>query len=153
MPEVAEIGEPPRRPIEVAASIGIGRERADVELVDDEVVPAGHGHGVVAPLERGRVVDDRITDRVRDLPSVRVHARQELAAFRLDGEPILHPGPDTRDVRRPGVRGAVVVAGQGGGRLRPVIERPADVDRLGVRCPDPERGPAIEWERAHAGPA
>ena len=51
-----------------------GVERPDVELVDDELVAGRHLERVVAPVEGGRVVDDGVADRARDLPGVRVDA-------------------------------------------------------------------------------
>ena len=74
--EVLEVGQPAPGVVERARRVVGRRERADVHLVDDEVVPRRHLERVVAPVEAVRVVDDAVADRVRDLPGVRIHPRQ-----------------------------------------------------------------------------
>ena len=73
--QVAQVRQPADGAVEVASRLASAGERADVQLVDDDVVPARHREAVVAPVERIRVVDDRVADRVGDLSRVRVEPR------------------------------------------------------------------------------
>src|SRR5439155_27041009 len=62
-------------------------ERADVQLVDDQLIPGGYAALVALPVEV-RVVDDAVADRVGDLPGVRVDPG-ELAERGDEVEPVL----------------------------------------------------------------
>ena len=148
--EVLEVAQPSPRLVEGPGPVAGRGECPDVHLVDDEVVPAGHRDGVVTPVERRRVVDDAVADRIRDQPGVRVDPRQ-VALVGPDGEFVLRTGFDVRDVRRPCPARAVAVAFEGGPVAGPVVERAGHEDRRGVWCPDTERRPAPVGEGTHAG--
>ena len=149
--KVAQVRQPPRRPVEVPSSIRPGVERPDVELVDHEIVPGRHLEPMVAPVERRRVVHDGVADRARDLPGIRVDPPDLVAVRGPDPEAVLVAGLDALDVRGPRAARPVPVAGERRCLGRPGVIAPGHEDRLGVRCPDPERRPAVVRQRAHPG--
>ena len=126
------------------------REGPDVQLVDDQVVPRRLANGVVAPVERVRVVDDGVADRVGDLAGVRIDPRQ-VAVGRPDREAILGARGHSRDIGRPGLGRPVIVSGEGGRVAGPVVECARHEDGGRVWRPDPERGAVGVGDGAHAG--
>ncbi len=148
--EVVEVAEPPSGLVERPGPLARWRERPDVHLVDDEVIPGGHGHGIVAPLEGVPVVDDAVADRVRHQPGVRIDPRQ-VAAGGPDRESVLVAGDDAVDVGRPCLGRAVIVARQRDIVTGPVVERAGHEDGRRVGRPDAERRAARVGDCSHAG--
>ncbi len=113
---------------------------------------AGISNAVVAPVEGGRVVDDGVADRARDLAGVRVDPPDLVAVRGPEPEPVLVAGLDALDVRGPRAARLPSPSRASARRLgRPVVAAAGHDDRLGVRRPDPERRPAVVRQRAHPG--
>ena len=70
--EPGEMVEPLDRPVEGAGAVLVRRERRDVQLVQDEIVPAGGREIVVAPVDLRGIEDDCVAARVRQLTGERV---------------------------------------------------------------------------------
>ena len=104
--------EPRDRLVEGARAVLIRREGADVELVDDEVVPAGRAVRRIAPVDARRVEDHGVADGAGHGPGARVDAPQ-VGAAATDQVFVLGTRRRLRHERRPGA-GAGVVAGEHG---------------------------------------
>ena len=120
-------------------------ERADVQLVDDQLVARGHAELVGPQSKAGRVVDHAVARRVGDLAGVGVDPR-ELAAGRLQQVAVLVPGPGPGDL---GVPAAVPLGLHRVAAAVPAVEGADDGDPLRVRRPDPERGLLPVGHRPH----
>ena len=146
--ESAEVVEPILHALERPRSpVHPSRERADVKLVDHEVIPIGRPELGALPGEVVGSVDDRVAGRAREPPRSRVDSGEHAVA-----------GPDRKAiliaVGRAGYVGRPRSAVLGRHRISrrvPVVERADDRDRLRVRSPHPERDAAVERNRAHAG--
>ncbi len=144
-PQVAQIAEPPLHAVEAARPTAGGIvERADMELVDHEVVPRRHLELRIAPVEL-RCAHDGIACRMGHRPGVGVVAPQHSVVGR-DDEPVLdallHPGdmdgPHPSALRRQRVR----VGG-------PPVEAARHRHAGGERRPNPERHPLRIGDRTH----
>ncbi len=121
-----------------------------MHLVDHEVVPGRGLERVVAPVEGGGVVDDRVADRVRQVSRVGVQARH-VPAGRADREAVLGAGLDAGDVHGPCPGRPVAVSPELDPVAGPVVERSGDEDSVRVRGPDPERRSPGVGGGTHAG--
>ena len=125
-------------------------ERAEMHLVDHELIPTRHRVVGGGPGVARRVDHDRVADRVGDLPRARV-VLPDRAGGAGDHELVLRARIDEVDVARPV---AVAFAHERIGGRAPVVEGAGDAHRGRVRSPHAEgrsRGQRREVRnRAHA---
>ena len=119
-------------------------ERADVQLVDHELVVGRDGEGVALPVEGG-VVNDAVAGRVRHLARVRIDAREALVVV-ANLKAILVAEACGRDVE---VEAAVALGLENVGIGGPVVERADHGDSSRVRRPHAKRRTAGVRDRAH----
>ena len=121
-------------------------ERADMQLVDDPLVPRWCRVEVVVPIE-GAVVDDAVAHRVGDVPGMWINPAQ-FAGRRVEVEAVFLPGFCIRYVCGPV---SVLFRVQRVGFRFPVVEITDDADRRGMRCPDAEGRAVGVRNGTHAG--
>ena len=134
--------------VQGAGLVGVGRvERADVQLVDHQLVLRRDDRLIVLPVEVSVVEDHPVADGVGDLAGVGVDLRQLAALERRQAEPVLVARLGLRRVAEPV---AVPLVGQRSGTDAPVVPRPDHVDRVRMGRPHPEGDPLLLRQRTHA---
>src|SRR6185369_14723907 len=166
------------RPAVELPDVEVGRAEVVVDDVEDDRDPGGMGvadqrlevvRRAVAALDRervGRVVapgsvagelerrhqldrPDAELAQIRQSPGAGVDLVQ-LAGRRPEDEAVLVTGSRRRDVGRPRLGPAAVVAPKGMARRVPMVGRADDGDGSGVRSPDPEGRARLVRQGAHA---
>jgi len=120
-------------------------ECADMQLVDDELVPRRQVQVVPRPV-KAPVVDDGVADRIGHLAGIRVNAL-ELALRCCQPELVLIADTSHGYV---GVPGAVLLSLHGVFVAVPSVERSDDGCSLRIRCPHAERDSLRVKDRSHA---
>lgn len=120
-------------------------ERADMQFVEDELVPRREMEVVALPVE-ARVVDNGVADRGGYLAGIRINARA-CALRRSQQKSVLIADLCLAHV---GVPGAVLLGVHGMRVAVPVVERSEDGDVLGMRRPHAERDAPRVRHGAHA---
>jgi hypothetical protein len=120
-------------------------ERADMQFVDDELVPRREMEVVPLPVE-ARVIDNGVADRGGHLAGIRVDAR-ERALRRGQEKPVRIADTGLGHV---GVPGAMRLGVHGMRVAVPVVKRSNDGDALGMRRPHAERDSSRVRQSSHA---